>query len=111
MNFTMEYYLSKYEELSVLSDTKKCRTSLMRNKDTGELVVKKEMGKESFSVYSLLKSIKNKNLIKVLECFRDEDKTIEIEEYVNGKRLDDYFREKKATLDQVVDVGIALCEG
>lgn len=111
MNFTMEYYLSKYEELSVLSDTKKCRTSLMRNKDTGELVVKKEMGKESFSVYSLLKSIKNKNLIKVLECFRDEDKTIEIEEYVNGKRLDDYFREKKATLEQVVDVGIALCEG
>lgn len=111
MNFTMEYYLSKYEELSVLSDTKKCRTSLMRNKDTGELVVKKEMGKESFSVYSLLKSIKNKNLIKVLECFRDEDKTIEIEEYVNGERLDDYFREKKATLEQVVDVGIALCEG
>lgn len=83
----------------------------MRNKDTGELVVKKEMGKESFSVYSLLKSIKSKNLIKVLECFRDEDKTIEIEEYVNGKRLDDYFREKKATLEQVVDVGIALCEG
>ena len=111
MNFTMEYYLSKYEELSVLSDTKKCRTSLMRNKDTGELVVKKEMGKESFSVYSLLKSIKSKNLIKVLECFRDEDKTIEIEEYVNGKRLDDYFREKKATLEHVVDVGIALCEG
>ena len=111
MNFTMEYYLSKYEELSVLSDTKKCRTSLMRNKDTGELVVKKEMGKESFSVYSLLKSIKSKNLIKVLECFRDEDKTIEIEEDVNGKRLDDYFREKKATLEQVVDVGIALCEG
>ena len=111
MNFTMEYYLSKYEELSVLSDTKKCRTSLMRHKDTGELVVKKEMGKESFSVYSLLKSIKSKNLIKVLECFRDEDKTIEIEEYVNGKRLDDYFREKKATLEQVVDVGIALCEG
>lgn len=111
MNFTMEYYLLKYEELSVLSDTKKCRTSLMRNKDTGELVVKKKMGKESFSVYSLLKSIKNKNLIKVLECFRDEDKTIEIEEYVNGKRLDDYFREKKATLEQVVDVGIALCEG
>lgn len=111
MNFTMEYYLLKYEELSVLSDTKKCRTSLMRNKDTGELVVKKEMGKESFSVYSLLKSIKNKNLIKVLECFWDEDKTIEIEEYVNGKRLDDYFREKKATLEQVVDVGIALCEG
>lgn len=72
---------------------------------------KKEMGKESFSVYSLLKSIKSKNLIKVLECFRDEDKTIEIEEYVNGKRLDDYFREKKATLEQVVDVGIALCEG
>ena len=111
MNFTMEYYLSKYEELSALSDTKKCRTSLMRNKDTGEIVVKKEMGKESFSVYSLLKSIKNKNLIKVLECFQDEDKTIEIEEYVNGKRLDDYFREKKATLEQVVDVGIALCEG
>ena len=55
MNFTMEYYLLKYEELSVLSDTKKCRTSLMRNKDTGEIVVKKEMGKESFSVYSLLK--------------------------------------------------------
>lgn len=72
---------------------------------------KKGNGKGKLFCLQSLKSIKNKNLIKVLECFRDEDKTIEIEEYVNGKRLDDYFREKKATLEQVVDVGIALCEG
>ena len=58
MNFTMEYYLSKYEELSVLSDTKKCRTSLMRNKDTGELVVKKGNGKGKLFCLQSLKKYK-----------------------------------------------------
>ena len=57
MNLTREYYLRTYDELSILSNTEKCVTVLMRNRDTGELVVKKTMHKSSFEVYSKLKEI------------------------------------------------------
>ena len=86
MNFTMEYYLLKYERVIGIIGYKKMQNIFNEKQRHRRNCGKKKMGKESFSVYSLLKSIKNKNLIKVLECFRDEDKTIEIEEYVNGKK-------------------------
>ena len=51
MDVIREYYLRKYDELSILSDTKKCKTTLMRNRDTGETVVK-EHKTQKFSKYT-----------------------------------------------------------
>ena len=48
MSLTKEYYLRMYDELLTLSDTEKCMTVLMRNRDTGELAIKKTMNKSSF---------------------------------------------------------------
>ena len=93
MNLTREYYLRTYDELSILSNTEKCVTVLMRNRDTGELVVKKTMHKSSFEVYSKLKEIQHKNIVNVLECFEDGEHCIAVEEYINGKRID-YIRDK-----------------
>ena len=45
MNIIKEYYEKKYIELCVLADTEKCKTTLMRNNDTGQLIVKKIMNK------------------------------------------------------------------
>lgn len=74
MDIIREYYLKKYEELSILSDTEKCKTVLMRNMDTGELVVQKTMHKSAFPIYCQLKEIRHKNIVNVIECFDDGDK-------------------------------------
>lgn len=66
MNIIKEYYEKKYTELCILADTEKCKTTLMRNNDTGQLVVKKIMNKAALDVYEQLKSIKIKIWLKYL---------------------------------------------
>lgn len=111
MDITKEYYLNKYDELSILSHTEKCTTSLLRNSDTGELVVKKRMHHNAFSIYNQLKEIKHKNIVNVLECFEDGDSCIEVEEYVNGKRIDDYCSAKQIHSDECIKLLMDLCDG
>lgn len=111
MDITREYYLKKYDELSILSDTEKCRTSLMRNRDTGEIVVKKIMQKNSFPIYHQLKEMHHKNIVNVLECFDDEEQCIAIEEYVNGKRIDDYCADRMLNFYEGIRLGIDICNG
>lgn len=111
MNLTREYYLRTYDELSILSNTEKCVTVLMRNRDTGELVVKKTMHKSSFEVYSKLKEIQHKNIVNVLECFEDGEHCIAVEEYINGKRIDDYCAGKAISEEECIRLGINICDG
>lgn len=114
MDIKAEYYISKYEDLKVLSDTEKCKTTLVRNIDTGELAVKKEMGVPAYKIYSELKSIENRNLVKVLDCFKTEDKCIAIEEYINGKQLGSIIGETglpvSETINYILQLGNALVD-
>lgn len=111
MDIIREYYLKKYEELSILSDTEKCKTVLMRNMDTGELVVQKAMHKSAFPIYCQLKEIRHKNIVNVIECFDDGDKCTAIEEYINGKKIDNYCADKKITIKECVQLGVEICNG
>lgn len=109
MNIIKEYYEKKYSKLCVLADTEKCKTTLMRNNDTGQLVVKKVMSKAAFSVYEQLKLIENKNLVRIFDCYMDGDKCIEIEDFINGRRLDDYITNQKLNYNQCVQFTIDIC--
>lgn len=111
MDVIEDYYLKKYEQLKVLADTNKCKTLLMRNVDTGQLVVKKIMHKAAFDIYKGLKEIKNKNLVRVYECFIQGDECVAIEDYVNGKRFDDYYQGNRLTLQEAVARAEELCNG
>lgn len=111
MDVIEDYYLKKYEQLKVLADTNKCKTLLMRNVDTGQLVVKKIMHKAAFDIYKGLKEIKNKNLVRVYECFIQGDECVAIEDYVNGKRFDDYYQGNRLTLQEAVTRAEDLCNG
>lgn len=109
MDVTARYFLDKYEELSVLSISNKCRNTLVRNRDTGELAVKREMDDNAYNIYYRLKHLTNENIVNVLECFHYNDKCITFEEYVDGKRLDSVIAEKKLTLSQVITYSLGVC--
>ncbi|MFQ9516670.1 MAG: serine/threonine-protein kinase [Eubacterium sp.] len=110
MNIKEEYYLNRYEVLKVLSDTDKCKTVLERNIDTGELVIKKEMGLQAYDIYSVLKTINNKNLVNVNDCYETGDKCVAIEEYVNGKQLESLIGETGIPVTDAVDYSLQICD-
>lgn len=110
MNIKEEYFKSKFEEISVLSDTQKCQTVLVKNIDTNELLVKKVMDSQSFYIYNQLKMIRHKNVVKIIECFLCDNKCIEYEEYIAGKRLSDVMKEGRSELCDILKYSISLCE-
>lgn len=109
MDIKTEYYISRYEELSVLSDTEKGKTVLVKNTDTGELAVKKTMGSGASKVYNRLKTINNQNMAKVYDCFTIDENCVVFEEYINGKRLDSIIANSPLNSSQAVQYEMQLC--
>lgn len=109
MDIKTEYYISRYEELSVLSDTEKGKTVLVKNTDTGELAVKKTMESGASKVYNRLKTINNQNMAKVYDCFTIDENCVVFEEYINGKRLDSIIANSPLNSSQAVQYEMQLC--
>lgn len=109
-----EYYKTKYEEISLLSKTQKCKTSLIKNKDTQEIAVKKEMPEELFEVYSKLAKLssenKNTNFVKVFACYKEDGKCISVEEYIKGESLNDLMNKGGVPVNQALGYMIDLCD-
>ena len=104
-----DYYKTQYKEISELSNSKKCRTTLIQNSDTKELAVKKEMPKDMFEIYSKLANIDNAGVVNVLSCYTENDKCIDIEEYVNGKTLETVISEGQWCDNDYVNCIMHLC--
>lgn len=62
-----EYIESTYEELKRLSENDELGTYLARNRQTGELVVKKQVSVEVGDVYKKLQRINTPNLVPILD--------------------------------------------
>lgn len=105
-----EYFKNTYKEISELSNTEKCRTTLIQNGDTNELAVKKEMPEEMFEVYSELASINNVGIVNVLACYTENGKCIDIEEYVNGKTLETIISEGQWTDSDYARCIMDMCD-
>ena len=105
-----EYYKNTYKEISELSNTDKCRTTLIQNQDTNELVVKKEMPSEMFDVYSKLANINHDGIVKVLSCYIEGDKCVDIEEYVNGSTLESLVAQEQLQTNVCVNYILNLCD-
>lgn len=109
MDIKTEYYTSRYEDLSVLSDTDKCKTVLVKNTDTGELAVRKTMDINAYKIYNALKDIRNRNLAQIYECFTVDNKCVVFEEYINGKRMDSIIASNEIDVYRAVEYEMQLC--
>ncbi len=77
-----------YRHLDVLCTTKNGNIELVRQMETGLLAVKKEVPGDLFLQYSRIRKIHHKNLVRIYELERMQDKCTVIEEYVDGETLD-----------------------
>ena len=89
-----EYVNEMCEELTVLNDNNGYRTVLVKEKNSGKILIKKEVPLAQGGVYQQIKSIGHPNLVKVHEvCFTKEGCII-LEDYISGKSLQDELEEK-----------------
>lgn len=109
MTLEEEFELSCYKELTKFIDEKE--VYLVRNVETGKIYIKKIIDKRNKDIFTKLKSLKVKGIPEVITCIEDKDRLIIIEEYIHGKTLDEYIKEK-GTLGEkeAVSIVINLCD-
>lgn len=92
MELVREYVLSEYQEMGVLNKNENVR--LVRHSITGKIAVKKTMKVGQKPVYAFLKTHKSDFIPEIYECFEDGRQLIVIEEYIEGRNLDDILSER-----------------
>ena len=91
MTLEEKYQLSLYEKVTRLSDDK--QIWLVKNIETNEIYVRKELLIYNVEVYAQLKEKQFDNIPKVIECVEEENRLIVIEEYIHGKTLETVMEE------------------
>lgn len=93
MELSSEYILYQYQELSTLNDN--INVKIVRNSITGKIAVKKVMKIEQLPVYAFFKCCPNSFIPEIYEYFENEQQLIVIEEYIEGRNLEDILSERQ----------------
>ena len=97
MELTKEYLLYQYEELGILEGN--ANVKIVRNSITGKIAVKKTMSMEQLPVYAFLQSQKSPFIPEIYDYFENGQQLIVIEEYVEGRNLEDILSEQSITAE------------
>ena len=87
MTLEEKYQLSLYEKVTRLSDDK--QIWLVKNIETNEIYVRKELLLYNFEVYAQLKEKQFDNIPKVIECVEEENRLIVIRRIYSWKDTGD----------------------
>ncbi|MGN1317585.1 MAG: serine/threonine-protein kinase [Lachnospirales bacterium] len=105
-----EYELSQYKELETIDN--KGNVYLVKDIRNNKLWVKKKITDNRIDVYTILKGVKNNNIVFVKDILNVEGKSYVIEEYIEGIDLQRYLKEKgKLSVKEVRDIMCQVCDG
>ena len=89
-NYLLNILNSEYKFIKVLHKSQKGEIKLYRHKNLNKNLVIHILNNAPVSVYKALKKIKHKNIIQVFEVLETDEKTLVIEEYINGMNLSEF---------------------
>ncbi len=92
MKIEEEYCLSQYQDLGKLNDRKNIR--LKRHKIYGDICVEKYVDAGLFSIYDFVKKNPAPYFPVIYECIKNGDQLIVIEEYIEGRNIEEILQEK-----------------
>ena len=110
MNYNVGYKLSLYKELTVINESDKRKIELVQNIVDNKIYVKKTLSNYKKGVFKELQKIDNIGIPKVYEVIEDEMILYVIEEFINGKTLEEIQGEGVLSEDRVIEYGIKICE-
>ena len=106
-----EYIKEMCEELTVLNGNKNYKTVLVKEKNSGRILVKKEVPVAQGGIYQQIKSIGHPNLVRVHEVCYTKNGCFVLEDYVSGRSLQEELEEKgKLSVDDALEYFIQLLE-
>lgn len=107
MELSQEYILSQYQELGTLNGNESVR--LVRHSVTGRVAVKKCMKIGQKPVYDFLKLHRNEFIPEIYGYFVDGSQLIIIEEYIEGRNLEDILCEQGLSEAEGVRIVKEIC--
>ena len=107
MKIEEEYRLSQYQDLGILNDRKNIR--LKRHKIYGYICVEKHVSAEVSPIYDFVKKNPSPYFPVIYECVRDGAMLIVIEEYIEGRNIEEMLREKPFGEEKSVEVILEIC--
>lgn len=103
-----EKFNSNYEPIS--SDINKKSISIIKDKSTGSLCVKKTLTTYDIDVYKYLHKKPIKNIPKIIDYKLDNDVLTIIEEYIEGITLSDFLESKSLNIKTFYSHIYKLCD-
>lgn len=104
-----EYRLSLYCDLGRLEDNEKIR--LKRRTTDGKICVEKHVPGEMRGIYSYLRQNTGSYIPQIYECIESGAEVIIIEEYIEGRTLEEIVRERAMSEEEAAHIMIELCRG
>lgn len=104
-----EYELSCYEELTKVKENKS--VYLVRHMETGRICIKKNIEIYNEAIYFKLKDMKCRGIPQIHFCARADGKLIVIEDYIQGRSLQEIYESEGVFSEQrVTDMMCQLCD-
>ncbi|MCI9139894.1 serine/threonine protein kinase [bacterium 1XD42-8] len=102
-----EYRLSLYQDLGLLDGRENIR--LKRHKTSGRICVEKNVHKRLEPIYRFVQRNPSPYFPFLYECIIDGESLILIEEYIQGKTLEDMIHERKIDEWEGIEILLELC--
>lgn len=99
--------LFSYEELYPLNE--KGNVHLLQDKESGEKIVRKILLDYDKSIYSFLKDNPVSNMPRILDLFEGDNALIVLEEYIEGKTVEEVLKAGGFDEPEAVTIAIAVC--
>lgn len=108
MTIQNELTLSFYKEVDVLNKEK--QIFLVKHVETGQFFIKKILNTYNAEIFKQLKLHRPKGIPQIHECIEDDNLLYVIEDYIQGKTLEELFKERGIfTKEEVYGLMLQLC--
>ena len=107
MQYNEAYRLSQYDDLGSLSDRKEIR--LKRHRIHGQICVEKKVAADLEYIYRFLQHNSSPYIPSIYECLPEGGNLILVEEYVQGRTLEDMLTESVFEEEKAIQILLDLC--
>lgn len=107
MKIEEEYCLSQYQDLGKINDRKDIR--LKRHKIYGNICVEKHVDADLFRIYDFVKKNPAPYFPVIYECIKNGSELLVIEEYIEGRNIEEILQEKLFAEKEGVWIILEIC--
>lgn len=109
-SFKEECIISFYEELYLINKSDKSEVKVVKNNLDNKIYVKKILNNYSKEVFLSMKKNCHHNISKIYEVIEIDKKLIIIEEFINGRTLEELLEGSTLTEEQLINYFNQICD-